>query len=53
MRTFAIAATAVLAIAASTAVYAERQTWSHEHMRMTRKTAKPSRMRVSPLSMPG
>ena len=35
MRKFAIAATAVLAIAASTAVYAERQTWFHEHTRMT------------------
>ena len=35
MRTFAIAATAVLAIAASTAVYAERQTLFHEHMRLT------------------
>jgi hypothetical protein len=36
MRTFAIAATAVLAIAASTAVYAERQTWFHEHhLRLT------------------
>jgi hypothetical protein len=35
MRKFTIAATAVLAIAASTAVYAERQTWFHEHMRIT------------------
>ena len=35
MRTFTIAATAVLAIAASTAVYAERQSWFHDHMRMT------------------
>jgi LTXXQ motif family protein len=35
MRTFAIAATAVLAIAASTAVYAERQTLFHGHMRMS------------------
>jgi len=35
MRKFAIAATAVLAIAASTAVYAERQTLFHGHMRMT------------------
>ena len=35
MRKFTIAATAVLAIAASTAVYAERQTLFHEHMRLT------------------
>jgi hypothetical protein len=35
MRKFAIAATAVLAIAASTAVYAERQTLFPGHMRMT------------------
>jgi len=35
MRKFTIAATAVLAIAASTAVYAERQSWFHEHTRMT------------------
>jgi len=35
MRKFAIAATAVLAIAASTAVYAERQTLFHGHMRMS------------------
>jgi len=35
MRKFTIAATAVLAIAASTAVYAEHQSWFHGHMRMT------------------
>jgi len=35
MRKFTIAATAVLAIAASTAVYAERQTLFHEHMRLS------------------
>jgi len=35
MRKFAVAATAVLAIAASTAVYAERQTLFHGHMRLT------------------
>jgi hypothetical protein len=34
MRNFAIAAVAVLAIAGSTAVYAQHRHWSHSHMRM-------------------
>jgi len=34
MRKFAIAAVAVLAIAGSTAVYAQHRHWSHSHMRM-------------------
>ncbi len=35
MRKFTIAAVAVLAIAASTAVYAEHRSWFHGHMRIT------------------
>ena len=35
MRKFAIAAVAVLAIAGSTAVYAQHRHWSHGHMRMS------------------
>jgi hypothetical protein len=35
MKKFAIAGIAALAIAASTAVYAQHRTWSHEHMRMS------------------
>src|SRR5882757_8005226 len=35
MRKFAIAGMAALAIAASTAVYAEHHRWFHEHMRMS------------------
>lgn len=34
MKKFAIAAVAVLAIAGSTAVYAQHRNWSHGHMRM-------------------
>src|ERR1700737_2331706 len=35
MRKFAIAGTAALAIAASTAVYAQHHRWFHEHVRMS------------------
>src|SRR5467141_5010909 len=35
MRKFAIAGIAALAIAASTAVYAQHHRWFHEHMRMS------------------
>src|ERR1700674_1401631 len=35
MRKFAIAGTAALAIAASTAVYAQQHRWFHEHVRMS------------------
>src|SRR3954471_6440651 len=35
MRKFTIAAVAVLAIAGSTAVYAQHRHWSHSHMRMS------------------
>src|SRR5437868_14998613 len=35
MKKFAIAGIAALAIAGSTAVYAQHHSWSHEHMRMS------------------
>src|SRR6266436_2681164 len=35
MKKFAIAGIAALAIAGSTAVYAQHRPWSHEHMRMS------------------
>ena len=36
MKKFAIAGIAALAIAGSTAVYAQHHPWSHEHMRNER-----------------
>ena len=41
MRKFAIAAVAVLAIAGSTAVYAQHRHWGYGHSRMNRRTGRP------------
>ena len=56
MSKFAIAAIAVLAIAGSTAVYAQHRPWFHDHMgqmRMNPEDRRPLPTRGSPPSTPG
>ena len=55
MKKFAIAGVAVLAIAGSTAVYAQHRPWFHEpsHADEPARTGPPSPTRGSPPSTPG